>query len=241
MSNDILFNPLFFDQEVKPRSIVKPVEPEIVKPLDQIIQKLDRPNNNTVLFEKYRPVTFNEIIGQDDIINKVKNKLNNLPHMILEGKAGIGKTTLVKVICNEINATLLELNSSDERGIDIIRGKVLNFIKHKAMDNSLKIVFFDEADSMTFDAQNSLKAIIEKYSTTTRFIFACNDIRKIIDPLKSRCKVFHFNEIDPDSMKKRLLEIIDNEHISISDYDLGIIIKDSEGDFRRALNELQTI
>ena len=238
--NNIEYSPLFyFDKELKPRpEIVKPVEPKTI--IDNIIEIQGDKKHYTVWFEKYRPVTFDEIIGQEKTIMSIKRNLNNLPHMILEGKAGIGKTTLVKVICNEINATLLELNSSDERGINIIRGKVTDFIRHSSFNNSLKIVFFDEADSMTSEAQESLKAIIEKHSTKTRFIFACNDIKRIIDPIKSRCKTYHFESIDPYEMHKRLKHIIEAEHLTITDNELNKIIEDSEGDFRRAINELQT-
>lgn len=213
--------------------------------LDQVLDRVKQVkpipvNESVVLFEKYRPVTFNEILGQDEIIAKVMKNLNNLPHMIFEGAAGVGKTTLVHVISNELNAELLELNSSDERGIDVIRGKVMDFIRHLSFNSQLKIVFFDEADSMTVDAQNSLRAIIEKYSSRVRFVFACNDINKIIRPLKSRCKTFHFNVIDCVDVKKRLRFIADSENISISDMDLNEIAIGSEGDFRHGINELQT-
>ncbi len=244
-NNDIELSPLFyFDKTLKPRPEHKPltiVEPEVKTELDQVLDKQKSQDLNTVWFEKYRPVTFDEIIGQKKIVNSIKRNLNNLPHLILEGKAGIGKTTLVRVLTNELQATLLELNSSDERGIDIIRGKVSNFIKHASMNKSLKIVFFDEADSMTSEAQMSLRAIIEKHSTKTRFIFACNNIKKIIEPLKSRCKTFHFDNIDLVDMYKRLKEIINSENITITDQELNEIVNNSEGDFRKAINDLQMI
>jgi replication factor C small subunit len=208
--------------EIKPD--LEPIkEPLIVK----IELKTVDNNNNNIWFEKYRPKTFNEIIGQQEIVKTIKNKLNNLPHMILEGRAGIGKTSLVNVLVKELGCDMLELNGSDERGIGIIRGKVLTFIRHLSFNKKIKIVFFDEADSMTSEAQDCLKAIIEKYSFNTRFIFACNDVKKIIEPLKSRCKTFSFKSITPEAMIERLKFIVDNEGMSISEYKLKEIIDDS--------------
>jgi replication factor C small subunit len=227
-------------QILKPE--IKPDLEPIKEPLTVKIELKTVDNiNNNIWFEKYRPKTFNEILGQQDIIKTIKNKLNNLPHMILEGNAGIGKTSLVNVLVKELNCDMLELNGSDERGIDIIRGKVTTFIRHASFNKKVKIVFFDEADSMTPEAQLCLRTIIEKYSFNTRFIFACNDIKKIIEPLKSRCKTFSFKPITPEAMIERLKFIVDNEGISISEYKLKEIIDSSHGDFRKAINELQSI
>jgi len=238
--DNIDYNPLyFFDKPIREKPLIRSESDPEIKKGDAL--QIQKPKLKVVLFEKYRPKNFNEIVGQEKPINTIKRNLDNLPHMILEGNAGVGKTTVVKVLCKELDANLLELNSSNERGIDIIRGKVMDFIRHLSLNNGLKIVFFDEADSMTPDAQFSLRTIIEKYSHSTRFIFACNDISKIIEPLKSRCKVFHFDNIKPEDMKKRLLEIINLENITINDNDLNKIIEDSNGDFRKAINDLQTI
>lgn len=231
--SDPEISPLFyFDQELTEKQPVNSDGQNSASKLNS--------NNGTVWFEKYRPVTFDEIVGQKEIVAKVKSKLNNLPHMILEGIAGTDKTTLVKVISNEINAKVLELNSSDNRGIETIRGTVMNFVKHSMDKNRLKIVFFDEADGMTSDAQDSLKAIIEKYSHSTRFIFACNNEKKIIDPIQSRCKTYHFKPINSDEMRTRLKHIVECENVNINNVDLDELINDSDGDFRSAINELQS-
>lgn len=232
------YTPMFYNDTMQiPLIIEKPLiqKPELKPELKTNII------NNNIWFEKYRPKTFNEILGQHEIVKTIQNKINNLPHMILEGRVGIGKTTLVTVLVKELGCDMLELNGSDERGIDIIRGKVLTFIRHLSFNKKIKIVFFDEADSMTSEAQLCLRTIIEKYSFNTRFIFACNDIKKLIEPLKSRCKTFSFKPITPEDMIKRLRFIISNENLSISEYQLKEIIDNSKGDFRKAINDLQSL
>ena len=218
-----------------------------IKPL---IQEPNLKNNQGIYeiwFEKYRPKAFNEIVGQDQIINSIMAKLNNLPHMILEGKAGTGKTSIIRLIAKQLNADVLELNSSDERGINTIRkdkkipnsGRVSDFIRNASIQGTLKIVFFDEADGMTSEAQDCLKAMIEKYSSRVRFIFACNDIKKIIEPIKSRCKAYHFEPCSIDSIVKRLKQIAAFEHLNIPESTLNKIADDSQGDMRKAINDLQ--
>jgi replication factor C small subunit len=128
---------------------------------------------------------------------------------------------------NELNKLITGLNEAEKERL-----------KNQGYTN---FAFFDEADSMTSEAQLCLRTIIEKYSFNTRFIFACNDIKKIIDPLKSRCKTFSFKPITPDDMIKRLRFIISNENLSISEYQLKQIIDDSQGDFRKAINDLQSL
>ena len=200
-----------------------------------------------VLFEKYRPQDFNSILGQKEIVDSVKNHLRNLPHMILKGTPGTGKTTLVNVIAKELGAELLVLNSSDDRGINTIRkdskipksGRVMDFIRHSDFTGRLKIVFFDEADGMTPEAQDCLKAIIEKYSFKVRFIFACNNIGKIIDPIKSRCKEYQFKKIDAADMLLRLQYINEQEHLGVNKEYLQRITLEADGDLRKAINLLQ--
>jgi len=198
---------------------------------------------NNVWFEKHRPQTFDEIIGQDEIIQIIIPRLNNITHMIFEGKAGTGKTTTAQVIAKTINADFMELNSSEERGIETVRGKITSFCRHLSFNNApYKIIFLDEADSMTTEAQAALRPIIEKYSHNCRFIIGCNYIDKIIPPIRdSRCKVYRFRPINTEDVIKRLRVIAEREniHLSINEKDYKEIAENSRGDMRKAINKLQ--
>lgn len=195
-----------------------------------------------VWIEEYRPQTFDEIVGQDEIIEAIKGRLHNLPHMIFEGRAGVGKTSCAIVIANTLDADFMELNSSSERGIDTIRGKIMSFCKHLGINKDTpKILFMDEADSMTNDAQMCLRPVIEKYSHNVRFIFGCNDINKIIIPIQSRCKIYRFRPVEMNAIVKRLRFIAEQEniHLVVSERDYTAIAEHSHGDFRKAINDLQ--
>jgi replication factor C small subunit len=197
---------------------------------------------SNVWIEEYRPETFDEIVGQDEIIEAIKQRLPNIPHMIFEGKAGTGKTTTAKVIANTMNADFMELNSSEERGIETVRGKIMSFCKHLGINSDVpKILFLDEADGITAVAQESLRPVIEKYSHNVRFIFGCNDLTKIILPIQSRCKIYRFRPVDTNSIVKRLRYIAEQEniHLAIADKDYIAIADHSHGDFRKAINDLQ--
>ena len=197
---------------------------------------------DNVWYEKYRPQTLDEIVGQDEIIQAIKERLNNLPHMIFEGNAGTGKTTTAKAISNELGCDFMELNSSEERGIDTVRGKIISFAKHLSFNPApYKILFLDEADSMTSDAQLCLRPVIEKYSHNCLFIIGCNYVDKIIPPLISRCKKYRFKPVDKESIIKRIMFIAKEEKLytSISNKDLEEIAERSRGDFRKAINDLQ--
>jgi replication factor C small subunit len=221
----------------------EPIKPTLAAQPPELTQ-LDRlkikyiPNDNKIFIEKYRPKTFNDIVGQADTITFIKKHIDNLPHLIFYGKAGLGKTTLALIIANESNSDILELNSSDERGIDTVRGRIMNFIRHSSLKGK-KILFLDESDQLTGDAQLCLRPIMEKYAFNCRFILACNDISKIIEPLQSRCKAFEFKPLDPNDIMLRLRFIADNEFIKASDGDLRNIAIKSNGDMRKAINDLQ--
>lgn len=195
-----------------------------------------------IWIEKYRPDSFEEIVGQEEIINAIQQRLNNLPHMIFEGKAGTGKTTTAHVISRTLDTDFLELNSSEERGIDTVRGKIMSFAKHLSFRKApYKILFLDEMDSMTNEAQLALRPMMEKYAHNCRFIIGCNYIDKIINPIKSRCKLYRFKPINMESVVKRLQYIAEKENIyaSISEEDLKDIAERSRGDLRKAINDLQ--
>lgn len=221
-------------EPIKPVIAAKP--PQLTK-IDELKIKYT-PNDNKIFIEKYRPKSFNDIVGQADIVTFIKKHIDNLPHLIFYGKAGIGKTTLALIISNESKSDILELNSSSDRGIDTVRGRIMNFIRHSSLKGK-KILFLDEADQITQDAQLCLRSIMEKYAFNCRFILACNDISKIIEPLQSRCKTFEFKSLDPNDIIVRLRFIADNEFIKATDSDLRNIAIKSNGDMRKAINDLQ--
>lgn len=198
---------------------------------------------NNIWIEKHRPKEFSEIVGQDEIIKVIQSRINNLPHMIFEGKAGTGKTTTAKIIATTIDADFLELNSSEERGLETVRGKIKSFCKHLPfnVESPYKILFLDEADSMTSEAQLALRPMMEKYAHNARFIIGCNYLDKIIPPLISRCKVYKFRPVDEDNIIKRLKHIAEKENIfvSMTKEDFKELAERSRGDMRRAINDLQ--
>jgi len=201
-----------------------------------------------VWVEKYRPETLDEIVGQDEIVTAISEAIakGNLSNLIFEGKAGTGKTTTAKAIANKLDADFMELNSSEERGIEIVRGKITKFVKHLSFNGKqIKICFLDEADSMTTEAQMCLRPVMEKYTRNCRFIIGCNYVDKIIAPIRnSRCKIYRFKPIDKNSVLKRLLHIAEKENIFISmtEKDREALAELSErcrGDMRKAINDLQ--
>jgi len=200
-----------------------------------------------IWIETYRPKILNDVVGQDDIIERLKAyaKMRNVPHLIFSGPAGTGKTTSALALSKELfgetwKQNFIELNASDERGINIIRGKIKNFARTAPMgQNQFKIIFLDEADSLTIDAQAALRRTIEKYSHICRFILSINYSSKIIEPIQSRCTVFRFGLIKPDAVKKYLQKIAIEEKLEITQDGLETLIFISKGDLRKAINVLQ--
>ena len=204
-------------------------------------------NIEEIWTEKYRPKKFSEIVGQEEVVKRLESFVKNksLPHCLFAGPAGVGKTTTALVIAMELfgekwHQNFLELNASDERGIDTIRTKVKDFARTVPLEKGFKIIYLDEADALTRDAQQALRRTMEKYAEITRFILACNYVSKIISPIQSRTAIFKFKPIEEKAMKKFLEKIAKNENLNVKEEVYKIIYEISEGDMRRAINILQT-
>ena len=179
---------------------------------------------NGIWTEKYRPTIFSEIVGQDEIIKRVQSLTNtlNIPHLLFAGPAGIGKSTLALVIVKELfkeswRENYLELNASDERGINVVREKVKSFARTKSLGNiPFKVIFLDEADALTPEAQQALRRTMENYSKTCRFILSCNYSSKIIDPIQSRCVIFRFKLLEKRNIETYIKKITEQENLTIT-------------------------
>jgi replication factor C subunit 3/5 len=212
--------------------------------------------NNIPWVEKYRPQTIETIISHKDILNTLYSLINkkNFPHVIFYGPSGTGKTTTIlacakKMYGESYNNMVLELNGSDDRGINVVREQIKDFSSSEMFTNIIfnknkkkhKLVILDEADSMTHDAQFALRRVIENFSSTTRFCLICNYSTKIITSLQSRCIIFRFSLIPEEEHLKHLTNIVKLENINIDENVLIEIIKISEGDLRKSLNILQSL
>ena len=198
--------------------------------------------------EKYRPREFHEVVGQDDIVKRIKSLTDslNIPHLLFAGPAGTGKSTLALIIVKELfgknwRENYLELNASDERGINVVREKVKNFARTKSLGNvAFKIIFLDEADALTPEAQQALRRTMENYSATCRFILSCNYSSKIIDPIQSRCAIFRFKLLEKKDIEKVIRKIEEGEKLQIGPESVEMLYEGSEGDCRRCINILQS-
>lgn len=197
--------------------------------------------------EKYRPRTLDDVIGQRHVTERLKAYVasRNMPHLLLTGPAGTGKTTCSLALAREMfgdewKGNFIELNASDERGIDVVRGKIKEFARTSPLGRAeFKIIFMDEADALTSDAQAALRRTMEKYSKICRFILSCNYSSKIIDPIQSRCAVFRFSSIMPDDVREYLMKIVKAENVNIDDTAMEALVHVARGDMRRAINALQ--
>jgi replication factor C small subunit len=196
--------------------------------------------------EKYRPSTLQDVIGQQEIVARLKSyaRERNCPNMLFSGMQGIGKTSAAVALAKELfgedfDRNFLELNASDDRGIDVVRNTIKDFARTLAFNADYKIIFLDESDALTADAQQALRRTMEKYTKTARFILSCNYSSKLIEPIQSRCVVFRFKPLSSGDIAAKLEEIARKESISIEEKALDAIVYVSMGDMRKAINVLQ--
>lgn len=204
-------------------------------------------NVNEIWTEKYRPISLDDVVDQEHVVGRLKAfvEQKNIPNLLFAGPAGTGKTTCALALAKDLYGenwkhNFLELNASDERGIDVVRGKIKDFARTKPIDADFKIIFLDEADALTQEAQQALRRTMEKYASVTRFILSCNYSSKIIPPIQSRCAVFRFKPLPDDAVKSLLKKIAERENIIVDEKAYDALILLSEGDLRKAINLLQS-
>lgn len=201
----------------------------------------------TIWTEKYRPDTLSEVVGQEKIVERLSAFVeeDSIPHIMFAGPAGTGKTTCAVAMAKDLygdewRQNFMETNASEERGIDVVREKIKDFARTKAINADYKIIFLDEADALTSDAQQALRRTMEQFSDNCRFILSCNYSSKIIDPIQSRCAVFRFNRLEKEQVEEYITRLGQEEDFKISEDAIDAIMRVSEGDLRRVTNVLQT-
>ncbi|KAL7155856.1 hypothetical protein ABFS83_03G103900 [Erythranthe nasuta] len=210
------------------------------------------PNSKATLWvEKHRPQSLDDVAAHRDIVETI-DKLasgNRLPHLLLYGPPGTGKTSTVlalarKLYGNQLPNMVLELNASDDRGIDVVRQQIQDFASTQSISfgakPAVKMILLDEADAMTKDAQFALRRVIERYTKSTRFALICNNVNKVIPALQSRCTRFRFAPLDAIHVSERLKYVISAEGLDVPESGLKALVRLSNGDMRKALNILQS-
>ncbi len=198
--------------------------------------------------EKYRPRTLDEVVGQKEIVERLKAivKSGNIPHFLFSGPAGTGKTTCALALARELfgeedcKINFQELNASDERGIQIVRTKIKSFARAAPLGGAdFKVIFLDEADSLTSDAQAALRRTMEKYSLTCRFVLSCNYSSRIIPPIQSRCSVLRFGPLSDNDIKIYIRRVAEAEGLNITEEGFNSLLYIGRGDLRKTMNVLQ--
>jgi replication factor C small subunit len=205
-----------------------------------------RAGREEVWIEKYRPESLADVMGHEEIVGRLKSYVsrNDLSHMLFSGPAGTGKTTCATAIARELYGEdwrehFLELNASDERGIDVVRDRIKNFARTSFGGVEYRIIFLDEADALTSDAQSALRRTMEQFSNNVRFILSCNYSSQIIDPIQSRCAVFRFSPLSDDAVESEIRHIAGEEGIELTDDGVDALVYAAAGDMRKAINGLQ--
>jgi replication factor C small subunit len=200
-----------------------------------------------IWIEKYRPERLEDVVGHEAIVERLQRYVarDDLPHLLFAGPAGTGKTASSVAIAKELygddwSSNFLELNASDERGIDVVRDRIKNFARSTiGGDYNYRIIFLDEADALTSDAQSALRRTMEQFSSNTRFILSCNYSSQIIDPIQSRCAVFRFSPLEDEAVADRIRHIADEEGLALTDDGVEALVYAADGDMRKAINALQ--
>lgn len=199
----------------------------------------------SVWVEKYRPETLDEIVGHDAVVRRMQAFVDDpaMPNLLFAGRQGIGKTAIVQAFAREKYGSdwsqrLLSMNASDERGIDTVRTKIKDFARTGSGEYDYKVVFLDEADQLTKDAQPALRRTMEDYADTTRFILSCNYPGQIIDPIQSRCAIFRLTPLSDGQVKQVLERVVEGEGLDVDDEALDVIVRTVRGDARNAIHTL---
>ena len=203
--------------------------------------------SHAIWIEKYRPTRLADMVGQKEIVQRLQSyvKTGSMPHLLFTGSAGIGKTTAAVALAREFygdtwQMNFREMNASDERGIDVVRNQIKSFARTSPLGGaSFKILFLDEADALTPDAQAALRRTMENYAISCRFILSCNYSSKIIDPIQSRCAIYRFRPLDREAITEEVNRIARQEGLTVSEGAMSALVYVAQGDMRKAINALQ--
>lgn len=201
-----------------------------------------------VWLEKYRPSSLDDVKGHEEIVESLENYVieGQIPNLLFAGPPGVGKTASAVAMAKEIYGedwedNFLELNASDDRGIDVVRDDVKSFARTSTSSAEFRMIFLDEADALTSDAQAALRRTMEKFATNVRFIMSCNYSSQIIEPIQSRCTVYRFPRLSEEAIREQIVEVAENESIEITDDGVNALVYASDGDMRSGINGLQAV